>query len=220
MKLSDLTLGMWVAVPHDQPGKAMAKEGRNALPAQVVGVGKYRISRLSRCNPIITDDGYRTTVHLRVLDPQTTWPDFEVRRERLNSRYWGHGGLLPADFPGLPEGPKLTSKKLHWVEDVMDASRIAMPWSQFITEVSEHRLFELETEGYQQRRSEIINLLAAEAMKVGRFIIRRAEHYEGRGIGVMVDVNVEEILRDFPGLKLGPVVEELRDIERRLACAR
>ncbi len=216
MKVSDITPGLWVAIGSEFTGQQAAREGKSAVPARVVGVGKYRQSHLSRCEPIITEDGHTVRVLVRALDIYATWPEWSERKKALNVSGYGRSGLIPSTAPGMPNGPSLTSRRLKWTQMVLDSRVIHMPWEQFVREAEEHRLVALEDAGYRQRKAVLLIELAGRARKSIK--LGDKVYFEGgqNRITGTFSASLSDLVRGDPESKR--IVAEIKDIERRLSC--
>ncbi len=156
MRLADLKVGDWVAVPNPDVRNPVdrARGGINALPAQVMKIGKFRFSRATNCAPgEIVEDNFRMTIVVRVLHAYGTFPDDNERRAMLGGYY---GATISMAAPGMPQGLPLKSKKLKWTTQIVEPGKISRPWDQFVREAEEWQFAVSEVAAFTERRNVLV----------------------------------------------------------------
>lgn len=185
-----------------------------AIPAKVVAVGNFRLKGDRGCIPEILDDHFRQTVHVQRLD-LSQWDDHKDRR-RLFGIGFRQAVPMSVEAPGMPEGLKLTSKKLQWVDTVVEAAQVAAPWEQFVKLHMELREGLSSTASMQERRSEILVELAAISIRRGLAQVEARSpwknNHEVRFTGL---VKLDTLAATVRGKSL---VTELIELDAKLSC--
>lgn len=230
MRITEIKPGMIVAITRSDYGVYLKDvvDGRKAIPAIVIATGRFRWRNEGACVRVVSDDYHTTTVHLKVLDVGKCLGDHKHLGELLpRSRYWDTQS--PSDFPGYPDGMKLTSKKAKWVEAIIRPNQVISPWSHYLKVRDERLMVEMEVKGYQQRQAAIL----AEIREISAAFMRRPGLLGRLGtfgepkvhIGDHVSISVEytTIPANFPTSdrkRIEDLAKEYVAIKEKLSCAR
>lgn len=133
--------------------------GSKAAPAKVVAVGKFRVRRSGACATEIVEDNHTTTVKVLV-------PDLKAMGVANGYDKDGNRVALPGSVAGLP----VTSKKIAWVEAVIELQHVMMPWDSFLQRRDEKLFAQQERAAFEERKRiverAITELLSTTARKI------------------------------------------------------
>lgn len=254
MKIVDMTPGLVHAVPasrwpgrfgggYGRGGPSHVRDGYMAVPVLIERIGKFRTKREGACVIGIVEDNYTTTVVVRFPNLEAMIPDEEKRPNNIWHRMHRRGRLdsydvASAQWPGYPEGIKLTSKKWVWSDEekILNTNDIIMPWSGFLARREERIFVNDEVAMYQQRRQVlldeitlIMNPLLAKTQHMGKGDMQIRSNPAGKQIDFTGDTM--GFVRSFEGeiqfkqlplpvrTKLRPLLDEIAAIDKKLACA-
>lgn len=229
MKTVDIKPGTMVAVT-DRQNSVIAegvRDGKSAMPAKVIAVGKFRWRQEGACARSVADDYHTNMVHVSMLDIDASYPERSARQGVLPSVWRNRALTAGPKFPGFPEGPKLTSKKLVWKEELLPMNAVMYPWEHFLRLREERLLVELEVGGYQRRLEDItakLSDLLLQAVADGKArtsvmsnSVAVGENLLHARMNVAIDlVNINPAL----AADVLPLVTEHRDLTRRISCSR
>lgn len=124
-----------------RPKPSDVHDGFDAAPVRVVAIGKFRWRQSGACTREIAEDYHTTNLHVQQVDVMATLG------------ISGGRSYLPSGDAriGYPKGLKLTSSRVVWVDTIVTADKIIMPWTDFLKRREEYNLVKLEIAAYQQR---------------------------------------------------------------------
>lgn len=197
-------------------------QGVVAAPARVIAVGTFRWKPSGLCAREMVDDHYTTTVHVQIPSVEKTVADV---------RQHAHSGEKRI---GLPDGLKIDSKKIVWVDEIFPASAIIMPWADFVKRHDEVLFVRHEAAAYYARleviQSEILALCEAHLSESKPTTVKKnadLRQSNGRwlrspGIAqadvLVVVVETTYAIKDVPGVS--ELLTEALLIETKLECSR
>lgn len=212
-----------------RPTKTEVHEGIEAAPARVLAIGKFRKRRAGSCDWEIVDDHYMTTVKVTVVDVVAT-----LGLPMLSNRMMVNRKQLPTGDAriGYNDGLKLTSKKIVWKEDVVNAADIVMPWDAFIIRTEERSMAVFERQAQVARLEELdrqIKELAFKLVQNGGVmsdplsITSKLDLVAEYSNGITTYVGVKRTQsRQYPIAhmpQLEPLLSEYNELVRRLSCS-
>lgn len=212
-----------------RPTKTEVHEGIEAAPARVLTIGKFRRRRAGACDWEITEDHYMTTVKVAVVDVVAT-----LGLPMVTNRMMINRKELPAGDAriGYRDGLKLTSKKIVWKEEVVNAADVVMPWDAFILRTEERSMAVFERQAQLARLEEVDNQIKALAFKLVengglmsdpasiKMTTEMVAEYGGGGTkytGVKRMQSRVYPIADNPQLQ--PLLSEYDELVRRLSCS-
>jgi hypothetical protein len=133
-------------------GVEAVREGISAAPARIIDVGKWRAQRQGACDVEYINDGFTAAALVDVVDIKATFPKDGGQYGEWGQKY---GDPTMVDRPGMPDGLKLTSKRVKWKRSVVPLTSLIYPWDHFL-KLREERLFAQAEYAEYRRRNEVV----------------------------------------------------------------